>query len=103
MRSRFLGSSGFAAAVTRTLGDTRLLAAPAAQVIELGAAHLAAAHELDRVDHRCVEREDALDALAIRNLPHGEVFVDAGASPPDAHAFIGLNAGSLALGHLDVD
>src|SRR5450759_2164211 len=37
--------------------DARLLAAQSAQVIELGAAHLAAAHDLDRVDHRRVERE----------------------------------------------
>ena len=43
----------------------RRLAAASAQIIELGAAHLAAAHDLDRVDHRRVEREHALDTLAV--------------------------------------
>ena len=59
------------------LGDAGRLAAQAAQVIELGAADLAAAHDLDRVDHRRVEREHALDALAVGNLADREVLVEA--------------------------
>src|SRR5437762_6909088 len=43
------------------LGDARRLAAPAAQIIELRAADLAAAHDLDRVDERRVERGHPLD------------------------------------------
>src|ERR1019366_5105415 len=77
--------------------DARLLAAQAAQVIKLGAAHLAAAHDLDRVDHRRVQREHALDALAIRNLAHGEVLVQPGARAADAHALVGLDAALVAL------
>ena len=91
------------AAVVRALGDARRLAAQAAQVIELGAAHLAAAHQLDRVDHRRVEREHALDALAVGNLADREVLLDAAAGAADADALVGLDAGALAFDHLDVD
>ena len=45
----------------------------------------------------------ALDALAIGDLAHGEILVDAAAGAADAHALIGLHAGALALDHLDVD
>src|SRR5262249_5785593 len=55
------------------------------------------------VDHRRVQREDALDALAVRNLAHREILVEALAGAADAHALIGLHAGALALDHLDVD
>src|SRR4029077_10529216 len=82
-RRLHLGSPGLAAALL-LLGDARLLAAQAAQVIQLGAAHLAAAHELDRVDHRRVEREYALDAFAVGNLAHRESLVDAAARAGDA-------------------
>src|SRR5262249_4976233 len=85
------------------LDDARRLAAPAAQIIELGAPHLAAADDLDRIDHRRIQRKHPLDALAVRNLPHSEVLVDAGAGPADTHAFIGLHAGALAFDDLDVD
>src|SRR3954466_5022609 len=85
------------------LGDAGRLAAAVAQVIELGAPDLAAAHDLDRVDHRRIEREDALDALAVGDLADGEAFLEAGAGAGDAHALIGLHAGALALLDLDVD
>src|SRR5262249_39072523 len=85
------------------LSDTRRLAAPAAQVIELRATHLAAAHDLDRVDQRRVEREHALDALTVGDLAHREALIDAAARARDAHALIGLHAGALAFDHLHVD
>src|SRR6187402_2970322 len=94
-------SGGFDASLL--LGDARLLAAQTAQVIELRAAHLAAAHDLDAVHHRRVERKHALDALAVGNLAHREALVDAAARARDAHALIGLQARALALDHLDVD
>src|SRR5215467_12101034 len=101
LRAFGVGSLG---AFTRlALDDARRLAAASAQVIELGAAHLAAAHHLDRVDHRRIEREHALDALAIRDLANREVLVEAGAGAADADALVGLNPGLLALDHLDVD
>src|SRR4029077_17423446 len=101
-RRLHLGSPGLAAALL-LLGDARLLAAQAAKVIELGAPHLAAAHELDRVDHRRVEREYALDAFAVGNLAYREVLVDAAAGAADAHALVGLHAALVAFDHLDVD
>src|SRR5262249_62408093 len=65
-RSRALGCRRFRlAGAILLLGDAGRLAAPAAQVIELGAADLAAAHDLDGVDHRRIDREHALDPLPI--------------------------------------
>src|SRR4029077_5508194 len=85
------------------LVDARRLAAATAQIIELGAAHLAAAHDLDRVDHRRIEGEHALDAFAIRDLANREVLIKARAGAADADALIGLDAALLALDHLVVD
>src|ERR1041384_2861184 len=83
-RTRWLGRNDrggllrrLALAAFLLLGNARLLAAQAAQVVELGAANLAPAHDLDRVDHRRVEREDALHALAVGNLAHREALVNA--------------------------
>ena len=70
----------------RALGDTRRLAAPIAQVIELGAAHLAATHDLDGVDVRRIDREDALHALAVGDLANGEALLETAAltgEPPE--------------------
>src|SRR5262245_30854161 len=92
-----------AGVVILLLADARSLAAATAQVIELGAAHLAAAHELDRVDHGRIERKDALHAFAIGNLAHGEILVEARARAADANALISLDAGAVALDHFDVD
>src|ERR1700733_270503 len=85
------------------LEDAGGFAAPAAQVVQLGAAHLAATHHRDRVDHRRIEWKHALHALAVGNLTHGEVLVQPGAGAADAHALIGLHAAALALDDLDVD
>src|SRR5262249_58029731 len=92
-----------AAAVLLALTNAGRLAAAPTQVIQLGAANLAATHDLDRVDHRRMERKHALDALAVRDLAHREVLVEAGAGAADAHALIGLHARALAFDHLDVD
>src|SRR6185295_19436817 len=75
--SRLLGlagrrSFGLAAANGPALGDTRRLSGAAAQIIELGPAHVAAADHLDMVDDRRIEREDALDAFAEADLADGE-------------------------------
>jgi hypothetical protein len=55
-----------------SLGNAGRLTRAATQVVKLGAAHVAPAHDLDRIDDRRIEREDALDALAERNLADGE-------------------------------
>ena len=79
------------------------LTGAAAQVIELGAADIAAAHDLDLVDDRRIEREDALDALAEADLADGEAGADALVGAGDAHAFERLDAGAVAFDHLDAD
>src|ERR1700676_2156836 len=91
------------AGMMRALGDAGHFAAQAAQVVELGAPHLAAANELDRIDHRREQREHALDALAVGNLADREALVQAVAGAADADALVGLDAGALAFDHLDVD
>src|SRR5687768_10893174 len=85
------------------LGNTGPFAGPAAQVVQLGAAHDAAADHLDALDVRRVEREDALDALAEAHLADGEIAVDAAVRAGDADAFVVLNAGALALDHAHAD
>ena len=91
------------AAAGRPLDDTGPLAGAAAQIIELGPADLAAADNLDRFDARAVERKDALDALAVRQLAHGEGRVEAGIAPRDAHALERLDPLAVALDDPDVD
>src|SRR6266581_7275560 len=75
------------AAVILLLADACGFAAPAAQIVELGAAHLAASHNLDRVDHRRIERKYPLHALAVGDFPDCETLVEARARARDADAF----------------
>src|SRR6266581_2056729 len=90
-------------AIRLLLDDAGRLAAQTAQVIQLGAAHLAAAHHGDRVDHRRHHGEYALHAFAVGNLAHREAFVKPATGAADADAFIGLHARAIAFDHLDVD
>src|SRR6516225_5701327 len=85
------------------LGNARRLAAPPAQIIELGAPHLAAPDDFDGIDHGRIEREYALDPLAVGDFAYREILVEPGTGPPDAHALIGLDPGTLTLDHLVVD
>src|SRR6516164_9921103 len=85
------------------LDDAGRLAAQVAQVIELGAAHLAAAYHLDRVDHGRHHGEHTFHAFAIGDFADREALIEPGAGTPDADAFIGLHARAVAFHHLDVD
>ena len=85
-----------AGARVRALDDAGRLAAAAAQIIELGAAHLAAADDLDLGDVGRVDREHALHALAVGDLAHGEVLVDAAAGAGDDDALVGLRSRTLS-------
>src|SRR5690606_12871940 len=58
--------------------DAGSLAFQATQVVQLAGADLAAALDLDRVDDRAEGLEHALDAVAVRDLAHGERGVQAG-------------------------
>src|SRR5580704_12898740 len=90
-------------AVTGTFGDARPLAGEAAQVIELGAPHHAAAHHIDRGDAGRIQREDTLHSLAVRDLPQREIRVDAGVLAADANAFEDLDALPFAFDDFDAD
>src|SRR5258707_6754791 len=94
----------FAAIVlAAAFGDPRRLAPAAAQIIELGPPHRAAAHDLDRADPRRIEREDALDPLAVGDLAQCEIRVDPGILAGDAHPLESLDALALALDDADAD
>src|SRR5690606_10408972 len=83
--------------------DARLAAFQATQVVQLARAHCTAALDLHRVDGRAVGLEHALDAVAVRDLAHGERGVEAGVLLADDHAFVGLDALAVAFLDLDVD
>src|SRR6202007_1819880 len=78
------------------LDDAGRLAAQVAQIEQFCPAHLAAAHHLDRVDHRRHHREDAFHAFAVGDLAHREALVEPAAGAADADAFIGRPAGGAA-------
>src|SRR5690349_15326735 len=103
MRRALLGGSRGLGLLLGALGDTGRLAAAIAEVVQLGAADGATAHDLDGIDERRVEREHALDAFAVGDLTNREALVEAAAGTGDADALVGLNAGTLAFLHLHVD
>ena len=89
-----------AGARVRALDDAGRLTAAAAEVIELRATDLAAADDFDLGDVGRVDRENALDALAVGDLADREVLVDAGAGAADDDALVGLGADVIALDDL---
>src|SRR5829696_1690194 len=91
------GSAGDAA-----LADAGRLAAQHAQVVQLGAAHAAVAHDLDAAHHGGVQREGALHAHAARQLADLEGLVDAAVLARDADALERLDALLLALANAHV-
>src|SRR6516165_12056664 len=54
------------------LFDLGFLAAQLSQVVELGAPHITAGHDLDVVDIRRMQREGSLHAYAVALLAHRE-------------------------------
>src|SRR3954447_5642983 len=78
------------------------LAAEVAQVVELRAAYVATGHDLDLLEDRGVDREGALDADTEGDLADGEGAAHSGALHLDHHALEDLDAGAVALDHLDV-
>src|SRR5690606_22551984 len=80
------------------LADAGRLAAPIAQIIELGTPHLAAPDHLDPLDRRRMHGEDALDALAVGNFADGEILLEPGTGARDAHALVSLDTRARTLG-----
>src|SRR5581483_4011181 len=83
--------------------DARGLAFQSAQVVQLGAAHLALALDLHRIDRAAVRLEHALHAGAMRHLAHGEGRMQAAIALGDHDALERLHALAVAFLHLDVD
>ena len=85
------------------LGDAGRLADPAAQVVELGPAHVAAGGDLEFLDLRRVQRERPLDADAEGLLADGEGLTRARALALEDDSLEDLGAAAVALDHLEVD
>ena len=81
----------------------RRLALQLAEEVELGAAHARRADDVDLVDDRRVQREDALDALPERHLAHRERRARAAPVHADHHALEYLDSFLVALANLDMD
>ena len=84
------------------LGDASRLADPAAQVVELGPAHVAAGGDLEFLDLRRVQREGSLDADTEGLLADGEGLAHSRALPPQDDSLEDLGAAALALDDLKV-
>src|ERR1035438_1189630 len=85
------------------LAQTGRFAFEAAQVVELGATGAAGAHDVDMVDHRGVQREDALNAGAEAGLADGNGLAHAGVVAADRDTLEGLQAFLVAFPDLHVD
>src|SRR5256714_716060 len=83
--------------------DASCLAGEMTEVVELRAPHAPATHDRNLGEHRAVHRENALDADAVGDLPHGERLAHAAAATRNADAFERLNALLLTFFHTDVD
>src|SRR5262249_58127708 len=82
--------------------DAGRLPFPLTEVVELGAADLAAAHHVHLADDRGVHREDPLHADAVGDLADGEGPAGASALHRDHHPLEDLDAVLLPLLDLDV-
>ena len=84
------------------LADAGATAHAVAEVVELGAADVAAGGDLDLLDLRRVHGERALHADAERLLADGEGLAQAGALALDHDALEHLGAAAVALDDLEV-
>src|SRR4030095_11321062 len=72
------------------------------QIVDLRAAYVAPALQLDLVDYRAVQRKRALHTDAETHLTDGECFTDAIACSGDDHTGEDLDSRTSALNDLDV-
>src|SRR3954452_13938781 len=97
------GSSSFAGGAGHLFGDTGGLAAAVREVIEVGAAHIAAAQEFDRTNTWAIEWKNTLHSFAIADFADREAGIHARILARDANALEGLHAFALAFLHLHID
>lgn len=86
-----------------TLNDTCGFATTIAQIVEFSATNLTASYDFDRIDHRGVEGEDALDPFPVGNFADTKALVNTTTVAGDTNAFIGLYTGFIPLHQLDID
>src|ERR1700709_2443204 len=79
------------------LADACRLARTRAEVVQLGATHVALALDLDRGEQRRIRLEGALDAFAARDLAYRERRIEAAVALGDDHALICLHPLALAF------
>src|ERR1700743_3787887 len=85
------------------LVDAGCLARQFAQVVQLGAAHVAAALHADFADRRAESLKHALHTFAVGNFAHGERRIEAAVLLCDDHTLVGLNALAITLHHFDLN
>src|SRR5882762_4899819 len=86
----------------RAFFHARGLALEIAQVVKLRAADFRRSRDLDLLNRRRMQREDAFDTLAERHLAHRERRASAAAVQADDDALEDLDALLVALAHLHV-
>src|SRR5260370_29806058 len=96
-------SSALIAGLAPLLLDFRRLSDPVPQVVELGAADVAAGGDLDLGDDGRVQRESALNAHAEADLADGEGLADTAALAADHDALEELDPLPVAFHDPDVD
>src|SRR5665811_2156270 len=95
-----VASAGGHVALLLDLGS---LTAQVAQVVQLGAPHVATGHDLDLLDDRAVQREGALDANTEADLANRVGLADATTVTTDDHTLEDLDARARAFNDLDVN
>jgi hypothetical protein len=85
------------------LSDAGGLACEVAQIVQLRATDASTANDRDLRDHRAVDRENALDADAVRDLANRERRADARAALCDANTLKSLESFLVALADAYVD
>ena len=81
----------------------RFLALAMTEIIELRAARAALLFYLYLRNPGGMNREDALNALTVRNAPDGKILIEAASLPPDYNAGENLDSLFVALDHPSVD
>ena len=85
------------------LADTGCFTLQVAQVVKLGAPHIAAHDDFNLVNTRRVEREDTLNTEAVRNFADSKAGTEATVEAFDANPLIDLDTLLVAFNNLNVN
>jgi hypothetical protein len=98
-----IGASSFGIGLVTFFADTGRFTLQVAQIVELGAPDIAAHDDFNLVDTRRVEREDSLDAVAVRNLANRKAGTEPAIEAFDADPLIDLDTLFVAFNNLNVN